>query len=134
MRHDDGEDAVRLQVVKLVEQEGIVGLGLRGKTVLCETCVHLLLLRVPMLGVWRIADHSIHSQGLVNVGAFLVEGPVLVEAVGTFGDDVLGDDATHHKVHAGKVIGVLLQLLCIVLHLVLALDMLAHSLTDCDKQ
>ena len=87
-----------------------------------------------MLGIRRIADHGIDGKRLGYVGTLLVERPVLLQRVGTAGHDVLGDDATHHEVHAGEVVGVLLQFLGIVFHLVLALDMLAHCLADGNEQ
>ena len=87
-----------------------------------------------MLRVWRVADHGIDSQWLVNLRTFRVDWPVLFEGVGTFGDNVLRDDATHNEIHTSQVVGILLQLLCIVFNLVLALNMFAHCLTNGDKQ
>ena len=87
-----------------------------------------------MLRIWGIADNSIYCQWLVNLRTFLMDWPVLFEGISTTSNDVLRDNATHHKVHTSEVVGILLQLLCIVLHLVLALDMLAHCFTDGDKQ
>ena len=134
MRQYDGENAIVLQVMKFVKQECIVGLGLWRKPILGETRVHLLVGGVPVLGIGWVADHGIHSKWHVDFGAFLVYGPVVFKGVGTAGDNVLRNYASHHKVHTGEVVGVLLQLLRIIFHLVLALDVLAHSLADSDQQ
>ena len=55
MRQDDGHDAVRLDVVEAVEQEGEVGLGRRGQAVLAEALVARVEARVPMCGVGGLA-------------------------------------------------------------------------------
>ena len=89
-----------------MEQEGIVCLGLGCKTIVGKTCIIILVLWIPGVRIRRIADNSIDSQWLADLRAFLVDRPVLFEGVGTTGDNILGDDATHHKVHTSKVVGV----------------------------
>ena len=68
-----------------------------------------------MLGVRRIAHHGIHIQGLPYLTAILHQRPVFIQRVGTSGIDVAGLYASHHKVHTGQVIGILLQLLGITI-------------------
>ena len=117
-----------------MKEESIVGFGLRCKTVLCKTCIHLLVLWVPVLRVRRVADYSIHSKWFVDIATFLVERPVLFEGISTTSDDVLRNDTTHDKVHTGKVIGILLEFLGIILHAICTLDMLANGFTNSDEQ
>ena len=76
----------------------------------------------------------IHIERLTHLVAFLLHRPVLVERVGTTGVDIAGLYAAHHQVHAGEVVGVLLQFLCIVLHTVLVGDVPPHGFADGDQQ
>ncbi|MNJ58889.1 hypothetical protein D3C77_545460 [compost metagenome] len=49
VRQDDGHDAVGLQVVQVVQQEGVVGLGLGGHAEASVAWVSILVQRVPLL-------------------------------------------------------------------------------------
>ena len=130
----DGEDAVWLQVVELVEQEGIVGLRLRRHAIVFEAGVGLAVFRVPVLGVGWVAHHCIHVERLTYLAAGVDDRPVFCERVGAAGVDVARLDSTHHEVHAGEVVGVLYQLLRIVFHPVLVGDMATYRLTDGNEQ
>ena len=85
-----------------------------------------------MLRIWRIADHSIHIKRLAHIACLY--RPIFIKRVCTAGIDVVWLDTTHHKIHTCEVVGILLQFLCIVFHLVLILDMSANRLTNSDKQ
>lgn len=80
------------------------------------------------------AHHGINSQGLVYIRTFLVDRPVLLQCISTAGDNILRNDASHYEVHTGKIVGVFLKFLGVVLHLVLTSDVFAHGLADGDEQ
>ena len=87
-----------------------------------------------MLRIRRIADNCIHSQWLVDFWSFFMDRPVFFEGVCAASYDVLWDDTTHNKVHTSKVVGVFLQLLCIVFYLVCAMNVLADSFANSNKK
>ena len=115
-----------------MEQKCIISLALWSHTIILEARVHFCISRIPLLRIWRIADHSIHIKRLGHITGLY--GPVFIKRVSTACVDVIGFDTTHHKIHSSEVIGILFQFLCIVFHLVLILDMSANRLTNSDKQ
>ena len=106
----DGHDAVVAQMVEVMQQEGVVRLGL-GRDAVFEADILAGLRRFPILGVGRIRDHSVHEQRLIGLILGLVgvePRPVTFQCVSVAGHDVVRQDAAHDKVHAREVVGVLL--------------------------
>ena len=132
MRQNDSENAVRLDVVEFMEQKRIISLALWSHTVILETRVHFCISRIPMLRIWRIADHSIYIKRLAHIACLY--RPIFIKRVCTASIDVVWLDTTHHKIHSSEVIGILFQLLCIVLNFILVLDMPTNRLANSDKQ
>ena len=121
-------------MVELMEQEGVVGLRLRSYAETLETRVVLGICGVPVLGVGWVAHHGIHAERLSFSRYVVLRRPVLGQRVSAPRVDVVGLNAPHDEVHAGKVVGALLKLLGIIDHTVRIGDVLAHRLADSDKQ
>ena len=123
-------------MIEVVQKEGVVSLGLRRDAV-GKSRIRLFVLRVPALGVRRVGDHRINKEGGVRLVLVLLgvePGPVVLERVAVASDDVGRQDATHHEVHAGEVIGVLLELLSVVLDGVWIAIASSDRLADVDEQ
>ena len=134
VRQYDSQNAIGFQVMKLMEQEGIVCLRLGSHAIVFETGIVLTVSRIPLLRVGRVADHGIHIKWLTCLAAHFLHWPVLVERVSTTCVDVAGLYATHHQVHTSEVVGILLQLLSIVFHTVLVSYVSSYRLTYGYKQ
>lgn len=76
---DDGEDAIGLEMMEFVEEEGIVGLRFRRETILGKANISFLVLGIPVLRIRRIADHGVDGERLGDVVVFLFERPVFVK-------------------------------------------------------
>ena len=98
---DDGHDAVLLDVVEAVEQEGEVSLGRRGQAVLAEALVARVELGVPVCGVGRVGRHSIDVERAAVI--FWIDWPVFVECVGVADDEIIDLYFLHEEVHLGEV-------------------------------
>ena len=136
VRQDDAHDAVGAQVVQVVQQKGVVGLGL-GRHAELEARVELLVFRVPVLRIRGVRHHGINEQrivGLVLVLHRVEPRPIVLERVAVSGHDVVGEDAAHHQVHAREVVGVFLELLRIILDGVRVAVAAHHGLADVDEQ
>ena len=119
-----------------MQKEGVISFGFRGNAEF-EARVELLIFRIPVLGVRRVRHHGIDEErivGLILVLDGVEPGPVVFERVAIACHDVIGKNAAHHQVHAREVVGVLLELLSVVLHLVFRMDMLPNSLAYGDEQ
>ncbi|EJX10407.1 hypothetical protein EVA_01328 [gut metagenome] len=81
-----------------------------------------------------IGHHRIHIKRFAYLRTFCKNGPVLIQRVCTTSVNVIRNNTTHHKVHTRQVVGVLLQLLRIILHTVLVLNVLTDGLTYSDQQ
>ena len=123
MGQDNGHDPIVLEVIEIVKQESIVCLTLGGDAIF-KAWVYLdlnarlaLTRRFPALRVGRIAHHGVYEEMLVSAFgvAFLKVGPVALQGVAVAHHDVVGGDATHHKIHTREVEGVLFQFLRIKL-------------------
>ena len=134
VRQYDCQNAIGFQVMKLMEQEGIVCLRLGSHAIVFETGIAFTVSRIPLLRVGRVADHGIHIKRLTYLTAHFLHWPVLVERVSTTCVDVAGLYATHHQVHTSEVVGILLQLLGIVFHTVLVGYVSSYRLTYGYKQ
>ena len=62
----DGHNAVITQVIEIMQQEGIISLGLR-RNAIFETDIFARFRRLPVLGVGRIRDHGVHKQRLIGL-------------------------------------------------------------------
>ena len=131
----DGHDAIRLQVIKVVQKERIVCLRFRREAITGIPCVIFLAIRRPALRIWRVRDHRIHIQRLV--GALWIRlikiRPVLFERVTVSRQNVIREDAAHDEIHTRQVVGVGLQLLCIIADAVGVIHVLRRGLTDVDQ-
>ena len=105
MRQDDGHDAVLLEVLETVQQEGKVGGGFGRQAVVLEA--HALTQRVgglPAVAEWRVGYHRIEARHL---------GPVrLAHHVSFIGQLVAVEDLelrllhpVQQHVHARQVVG-----------------------------
>ena len=65
MRQHDGHNAVVAQMVEIVQQEGIISLGL-GSDAIFEADIFTRFRRLPVLGVRRIRNHGIYKQRLIG--------------------------------------------------------------------
>ena len=65
MWQHDGDDAVVTQMVEVMQQEGVVRLGL-GRDAVFEADILAGLRRFSILGVGRIRDHSVHERQLMG--------------------------------------------------------------------
>ncbi len=136
VRQDDAHDAVRAQVIQVVQQKGVVGFGL-GRHAELEARVELLVFRIPVLGVGRVRYHGIDEQrivGLVLVLHRVEPRPVILERVAVSSHDVVGKDAAHDQIHTREVVRVLLKLLRIILDGVRVAVASCHGFADIDKQ
>ena len=136
VRKDNGHDSVGSQVVQIVQQERIVRLPLRSNSEPRVSRIRVLVRRIPGLRIGGIGHHGIHIYGLVRVNrVVLVEvGPVVLQSIAVSGHDVRRQNTPHDQIHAGEVIGVLLQLLGIVHDVVVAARVPGDALTDVDEQ
>ena len=132
----DGHDAVVAQMVEVMQQEGVVRLGL-GRDAVFEADIFAGLRRFPVLGVGRIRDHSVHEQRLIGLILGLVgiePRPVTFQCVSVAGHDVVRQDAAHDKIHTREIVGILLEFLCVILDVIRIAIATGHSLTDMDQQ
>ena len=132
----DGHDAVVAQMVEVMQQEGVVRLGL-GRDAVFEADILAGLRRFPILGVGRIRDHSVHEQRLIGLILGLVgvePRPVAFQCVSVAGHDVVRQDAAHDKVHAREVVGVLLEFLRVIPDVIRVAVATGHRLADVDEQ
>ena len=113
VRHDNRHDAVRPQMIEIMEKKGIVGLGLGGKSELRITRIAAASIRIPVLRIRRIGYDRVHKQRLIGVfGIRLVEiRPVALQRIAVPHFDICGTDAAHDEIHARQVEGVLLLLI-----------------------
>ena len=117
-----------------MQKEGIVGLALGGDAVVVKARVGTRG-RVPALGVRRVGDDGVHIERVVRLGVALLEiGPVVGKCVAVAREDVVGLDASHDKVHAREIVGVLLKLLGVVLDAAGIARTLGHGGADVDEQ
>ena len=128
VRQHDGHYAVWLQVKQVVEQKGKVGLGLGCQPKGRKTGVRILVGGLPRLRVRGVGYHRIHIQRIVRAcGVAVVKvRPVVFKGIAISGDDVVWQNAAHHKVHAREVVGVFFQFLRVVFDVVFAGDVLGH--------
>ena len=66
MWQHDGHNAIITQVIEIMQQEGIISLGLR-RNAIFETDIFARFRRLPVLGVGRIRDHGVHKQRLIGL-------------------------------------------------------------------
>ena len=136
VRHDNRHDAVRPQMIEIMEKKGIVGLGLGGKSELRITRIAAASIRIPVLRIRRIGYDRVHKQRLVGVfGIRLVEiRPVAFQRIAVPHFDICGTDAAHDEIHARQVVGVFLQLLGIVLDAIRVIQIARNRPTDVDQK
>ena len=121
-------------MVQFVQKECIVGLAFRSYTIFLETIIIFSISWVPMLRIWGIRNNSIHTKRLACINTSLADRPVFAKRVSTTSIDVAWTDATHDEIHTSQVVGVFLQLLSIVFHMVLILNMASNTLTNGKQQ
>ena len=117
-----------------MEQERIVGLALRSHAIVLEAGIQFCIRRVPVLGIWWVANHGIHIERPPGIGASLLYRPVLAQRVGTARINVARTYATHDQIHSCQVVGVLFQFLCIIFHAVAVFNVPANALTNGNQQ
>ncbi len=79
VRQHDSQDAVGLQVVQLMQQEGIVCLALRRNAIVLEAGIQFSVRGVPMLRVWWIRYHGIHIKRSPGIRPGLLYRPILIQ-------------------------------------------------------
>ena len=131
---DDGHNTVRVKMVELVKQKGIVGLRFRCDAIVLETSVHRRVLRIPVLRIWWVADDRIHAERLKASALRICHWPVFIQRISATSLDVAWLDASHHEVHTGKIVRVLLEFLGIIFHVVCVRHMLPDRLPDGDQE
>ena len=87
-----------------------------------------------MLRIRRIWHNRIHIEWFTNITTYGLQRPVFIQRISTTGINIVWLDTAHHEIHSGKVIGILLQLLSIILHLVFIGDMAANRFTNGNQQ
>ena len=119
-----------------MKQKRIVCFSLRRNSKPGIPRVGLLVLGIPRLGIGRIGNNSIYIERVVGMyRVVLVEvRPVLLQRIAVSGHDVVRQDSPHDQVHSCEVIGILLQLLCIVHNMVAAAHVPCNALADIDQQ
>jgi len=128
------QDTVWFKVMEFMKQKGVVGFAFRSYTIILKTRIQFTVVGIPLLRIGRIADNSIHVKRFSDISTVSLQRPVLFQRVGTTSIDVVWFDTTHHQIHTGQVVGVFLQLLRIVFHLVLVFDMTPNRFTDGNQQ
>ena len=136
MREDNGHNAVRLDMIQIMEQEGVIRLSFWRQTKAGKARISFLVCGVPSLRIRRIGDDCIHIQGIIGLNGVVVIKirPVLFESIAIAGNDIVRLDPAHHQIHAGQVVGVFLQLLCVVLDIVGVRHILGDALANVDQQ
>ena len=136
MGQNDGHNAVGLDMVKVVQQKGIVRLTLGCQTKAGIAGVALLVGGIPCLGIGRVRYYGIYIQRVIGVdGVGIIKvGPVLLQRIAVAGNDVVRLDAAHYQIHAGQVVGVLFQLLRVVFYIVCVSHILGNAFADVDQQ
>ncbi len=113
---NDAHNAVRAQVVQIMQKEGVISLGFRSNAKL-EARVELLVFRIPILGVGRIRHHSIDEQrivGLILVLNGVEPGPVIFKRVAIACHDVVRKYSAHNQIHTREVERIFFKLLRII--------------------
>ena len=134
MRQYDGENAIGFEMMQFVKQESIVGFTLRCNSIILETRIEFTIRGIPMLRIRRIWHNRIHIEWFTNITTYGLQRPVFIQRISTTGINIIWLDTTHHEIHSGKVIGILLQLLSIILHLVFIGDMAANGFANGNQQ
>ena len=134
VRKHNRQDSVRFKMMEFMKQKGVISFAFRSYTIILETCIQFTVVGIPLLRIGGIADNGIHVKRFADVTAVGLQRPVFFQRVGTTGIDVIRFDTTHHQVHTCQVVSVFLQLLRIVFHLVLVLDMAPNRFTDSNQQ
>ena len=136
MRENDRHDAIRLQVIEIVKEEGVVRLALRRQPVRREARIGFLASRIPDLGVRRVRHDRVDIQSLIRGIRILIlkVRPVVFQRVAVSRHDVGGQNAAHDEVHTREVIRVLLQFLGVVLDAVFLADIFRGAVADIDKE
>ncbi|OQA28864.1 MAG: hypothetical protein BWY58_00140 [Chloroflexi bacterium ADurb.Bin344] len=136
VRQNNRHNAIRLEVIEIMEQKGIIRLGFRRDSKVGKTRVVFFVVRFPMLGIRRIGDHRIDIQRIIgSCGIALIKKrPVVFQRVAVSGYNVIRQDASHDQIHSSEVVRILFQLLCIVFDSVRLMHIPGNGTTDIDKQ
>ena len=121
-------------MIEVVQQKRIIRLAFRSHSVVRVSRIMLLVLAgVPMLGIGRITDYCIHIERLIDM-VFVKKRPVLFQCITIACYDIIRFYTAHHKIHAGKVIGVFFQLLRVILDVVAAAHVSCAHLANVYQQ
>ena len=133
---NDGHNAIRLDMVKVVQQIGIVRLTLGCQTKAGIAGVAFLVGGIPCLRIRRVRYYGIYIQRVIGVdGVGIIKvGPVLLQRIAVAGNDVVRLDAAHYQIHTGQIVGVLFQLLRVVFYIVCVSHILGNAFADIDQQ
>ena len=119
MRKDDGHDTVIFKMIEIMEQECKISLGLWRNAEILIPWIELFVLRIPLLGIRRIADHGIHLHKLIS-SLFLVlfkERPVVLQCISVSHIDIGRLDSSHDQIHPGQIKCILFQFLRVIINL-----------------
>ena len=136
VRQNDGHYAVRLEVVKVMQEKGIVSLGLGREAEAGITGIAVFVLWIPLLRIGRIRDHRVEVEGVIGINRVLIVKvrPIVFQGIGVAGDDIAGQNAAHDEVHASEIVGVFFQLLGEVLNIIFVHHVLGDGLADIEQQ
>ena len=128
--------SIRLQMIKVMQKEGIVSLWLWSETKSIKTRVNFFIRRVPSLRIRRIWYYSIHIQRFIctmRIGLIKV-WPIFFQSISISCQYICRKYTTHYQIHSCKVICIRFQLLRIILYSVGIIHILCSSFSYIYKQ